>query len=128
NTSDGLETMTPSDLVFDLQQDPLDENRMALAGSQGVFISEDGGQTWSQKSTSLVFNIAFSTETEGAMVASTYSSEVSEFALHYSTDNGETWDTLLNEALLSIKSAASTYLFSDDSVKVYIGTSDIGLV
>src|SRR5690606_31781551 len=84
NNSMGLEVMDATDLIFDLQKDPLNADRMALASSKGIFISEDGGETWERKTTSLVYNVAFSTETEGAMTASTYSSQFSEFALHYS--------------------------------------------
>jgi len=128
NSSAGLEIMTEGDIIFGLQQDPLNENRFALASSKGIFISEDGAESWVRKATDLVFNIAFSTETEGAMVSSTYSSEHSEFALHYSTDGGENWETINNEQLLSIGSSYSNYFFYDDSVKVYIGTYAIGLV
>ncbi len=128
NTSTGLEVMNANDLIFDLQKDPLNENRLALASSKGIFISEDGGATWDRKTSELVFNVAFSTETEGAMTASTYSSQVSEFALHYSTDSGETWETINNEQLLAIGAVSSTYVFRENAVKAYIGTFDLGLV
>ncbi|MDN3725494.1 T9SS type A sorting domain-containing protein [Aequorivita sp. SDUM287046] len=128
NNSTGLEVMNASDLIFDLQMDPLNADRMALASSKGIFISEDGGENWNRKTTSLVFNVAFSTENEGAMTAATYSSQLSEFALHYSTDSGETWETINNEQLLGIGSSSSTYVFDDNSVTAYIGSFDLGLV
>ena len=128
DSSDGLEALNTSDLIFDLQSDPLNADRMALASSKGIFISEDAGATWEQKTTSLVFNIAFSTETQGAMTASTYSSQLSEFALHYSVDNGETWETISNEQLLGIGAAASTFAFAENSVTAYVGSFDLGLV
>ena len=128
NNSNGLEVMNATDLIFDLQKDHLDADRMALASSKGIFLSEDGGLNWERKTTALVFNVAFSTETEGAMTASTYSTEFTEFALHYSTDSGETWETISNEQLLGIGSASSTYLFAENSVKVFIGSWDLGLV
>ncbi len=128
NSSDGLEVLTVNDLIFDLQKDPLNANRMALASSKGIFISEDGGLNWNRKTNTLVFNVAFSTETEGAMTASTYSSQLSEFALHYSIDSGENWDTISNEQLLGIGASSSAYLFNENSVKVFIGTYDLGLV
>ena len=81
-----------------------------------------------RKTTSLVFNVAFSTETEGAMMASTYSSEFSEFTLHYSTDGGETWASINNEQLLGIGSGSSAYLFGENSVTAFIGSFDLGLV
>ena len=129
NNSNGLEPMNPaSDLIFDLQRDPLNEDRLAVASSKGVFISNDGGQNWEQKSTNSVFQIGFSTETEGAIVASTYSSLFTVFALHYSTDNGDTWQTISNEQLLHIGSRSSAYLFSENSVKVFVGSYDLGLM
>lgn len=128
NNSNGLEVMNANDLIFDLQKDPLNADRMALASSKGIFISEDGGVNWVRKTTSLVYNVAFSTENEGAMTASTYSSQFTEFTLHYSTDSGDTWNTINNEQLLGIGSASSTYLFDDNSVKVFIGSFDLGLV
>lgn len=128
NNSNGLEVMNANDLIFDLQKDTLDADRMALASSKGIFISEDGGLNWERKTTSLVFNVAFSTETEGAMTASTYSSQLTEFMLHYSTDSGETWETISNEQLLAIGSRSAAYLFDENAVKVYIGSYDLGLV
>lgn len=128
NNSNGLEIMTANDLIFDLQKDPLDANRMALASSKGIFISDDGGVNWERKTNSLVYNVAFSTENEGAITASTFSSQLSEFALHYSTDSGETWETISNDQLLGIGSGSSKYLFDENSVKVYIGSYDLGLV
>jgi hypothetical protein len=128
NNSNGLETLNAADLIFDLQKDPLNIDRMALASSKGIFISEDGGVNWDRKTTSLVFNVAFSTEMEGALTASTYSSQLSEFALHYSTDSGETWNTISNEQLLGIGATSSTYRFDENSVKAYVGSYDLGLV
>lgn len=128
NNSNGLEVMDASDLIFDLQKDPLNVNRMALASSKGIFISEDGGVNWDRKTTSLVFNVAFSTEREGGIIASTYSSEFTEFALHYSIDSGENWETISNEQLLSVGSRSSVYIFDETSVKIYINTYDLGLL
>lgn len=128
NNSSGLDVLGANDLIFDLQRDALDNNRMALASSKGIFMSEDGGENWMRKTTSLVFNVAFSTETEGAMMASTYSSEFSEFTLHYSTDGGETWASINNEQLLGIGSGSSAYLFGENSVTAFIGSFDLGLV
>jgi len=128
NNSNGLEIMNANDLIFDLQANPLHANQMALASSKGIFLSQDGGLNWERKTTSLVFNVAFSTEMDGAMTASTYSSQVSEFKLHYSTDSGQTWETISNEQLLGIGAVSSTYLFEEHSVKAFVGSFDIGLV
>ncbi|TXD71359.1 T9SS type A sorting domain-containing protein [Aequorivita antarctica] len=128
NNSNGLEVLSTNDLIFDLQQDPLDSNRMALASSKGIFISDDAGINWGRRTTFSVSNVAFSTETEGAMTASTYSSDISDYLLHYSTDSGENWETINNEELLYIGASSSSYFFNEDSVKVFIATYDLGII
>ncbi|WP_179349575.1 T9SS type A sorting domain-containing protein [Winogradskyella pacifica] len=128
NDSNGLEVMTSDDLIFDLQRDPFNVNTLAIATSKGIFISTDSGENWVQKSTDLVFKLGFSTETEGAIVATTYTSEVSEFSLYFSTDSGDSWDTFNNGQLLSISSRSAAYQFYENSVKVYIGSFDLGLL
>ncbi|OAB78654.1 T9SS type A sorting domain-containing protein [Cochleicola gelatinilyticus] len=128
NSSTGLEVLTANDLIFDIQRDPLNSSNYALASSKGIFISEDGGENWERKTTSLVYTVAFSTETEGAMAAATYSSQFSEYALHYSTDGGENWDTLTNTELLGIAANNTEFYFDETSVRAYIGSYDVGLV
>ncbi|SDW84457.1 T9SS type A sorting domain-containing protein [Aequorivita viscosa] len=128
NSSDGLERMNDDDLIFQIDTDPFNPERMAFACTQGVFISEDGGSSWTQKLSGYVSSVAFSTETEGAMVAATYNSEFTEYALHYSEDSGESWTTIDNDQLLGIGAQSSAYVFDESSVTVYIGTYDIGLV
>lgn len=128
NQSSGLEVLTENDLILDLVQDPLNNDRFALATTNGIFISVDGGATWDQKTTSWISNIAFSTETEGALIASTYSSMYTLFALHYSTDYGENWNTINNQQLLTINAQTSKFKFLENAIKAYIGTNDLGLV
>ncbi|MBU2929429.1 T9SS type A sorting domain-containing protein [Winogradskyella psychrotolerans] len=124
----GLEVLGDSDMIFDLQEDPLTPGTFTAATSIGIFMSEDSGVTWTQKSTKPVHKIAFSTETVGAMVATKYTGEFTVFELFSSTDYGETWDTIYNEQLLSIGSTSASYKFEDDAVTVYVGTYDLGLM
>ncbi|MUU78315.1 T9SS type A sorting domain-containing protein [Winogradskyella endarachnes] len=128
NSSAGLETLTANDLIYDLQQDPLNSNNLALATTSGVFISTDSGSTWNQKTTSIVHNVAFSTESQGVILASTYSSEVSLFHMYYSTDGGDNWETISNDLLLNVSASSSSYYFNADSVIAYVGTADLGLM
>ena len=120
--------MATNDVIFDLTINPLNNNIMAIASSKGIFISENGGQNWEQKTNSLVYNVAFSTVNENVIMASTYNSDISQFQIHYSSDYGENWATINNEHLLGIESVSSTYLFEDSLAKVFIGSSDLGLV
>ncbi|WP_178984112.1 T9SS type A sorting domain-containing protein [Winogradskyella helgolandensis] len=124
----GLEVLEATDAILDLQEDPLTPGTFAMATNKGVFMSTDGGATWAQKSTDIIYKVAFSTETVGAMVATTYTSVSTLFELHYSIDYGETWTTLYNDQLLSVGSVSSSYQFEDDAVTVYVGTFDIGLM
>ncbi|WP_179334571.1 T9SS type A sorting domain-containing protein [Winogradskyella costae] len=124
----GLEVFDAYDVIFDLEEDPLTPGTFAIASSKGIFMSEDSGVTWTQKSTELVNKIAFSTETVGAMVATKYTSDFTVFELFSSTDYGETWDIIYNEQLLSIRSSSASYRFEDAAVTVYVGTFDIGLM
>jgi photosystem II stability/assembly factor-like uncharacterized protein len=124
----GLEALEITDAILDLQEDPLTPGTFAMATNKGVFMSTDGGATWAQKSTAVIYKVAFSTETVGAMVATTNTSISTLFELHYSTDYGETWATLYNDQLLSVGAASSSYKFEDDSVTVFVGTFDIGLM
>ncbi|NRR92290.1 T9SS type A sorting domain-containing protein [Winogradskyella undariae] len=124
----GLEVFDAYDVIFDLEEDPLTPGTFAIASSKGIFMSEDSGVTWTQKSTELVNKIAFSTETVGAMVATKYTSDFTVFELFSSTDYGETWDVIYNEQLLSIRSSSASYRFEDAAVTVYVGTFDIGLM
>ena len=128
NLSSGLEALSASNLIYDLQQDPLNPNRLALATSLGVFMSEDSGTTWSQKTTSIVHNVAFSTETPGPIIASSYNSVASVFQMYYSIDNGDNWEIISNDQLMSVSALSSSYFFNQDSVTVFVGTLDLGLM
>ncbi len=131
NNSAGLEVLEATDIIYSLLEDPLTSGIFAMATSKGIFMSNDEGQTWTQKSTKRVDKIAFSTETVGAIVATTnsiFTTSYVLFELHYSTDYGETWDTISNNQLLSIEANSSSYKFNNDSVSVFVGTFDIGLI
>ncbi|WP_179352212.1 T9SS type A sorting domain-containing protein [Winogradskyella vidalii] len=126
--SAGLEILDVFDTIYDLQEDPLTPGTFAMATTKGVFMSTDGGATWAQKSTDVTNKVAFSTETVGAMVATTYTSISTLFELHYSVDYGESWTKIHNDQLLSIGSSSSSYQFEDNAVTVFVGTYDIGLM
>ncbi|WP_289045243.1 T9SS type A sorting domain-containing protein [uncultured Olleya sp.] len=128
NISNGLENLANTDLIYDLQQDPLNANRLAIATSAGIFMSDNAGVNWTQKTTTIVHNVAFSTVSQGALVASTYNSQASVFQIYYSIDNGTNWQLINNQQLLSVASTTSSYYFDQDMVTVFVGTSDLGLM
>ncbi|PNW26943.1 hypothetical protein BKP44_15195 [Formosa algae] len=127
-STSGLELLGAEDAINDIQENPLSPGTFAIATSKGIFISNDAAATWTQTSNEKVHNIAFSTETDGAIIASTYNTLTTIFKMQYSTDHGDTWQTISNEQLLNIGSASSSYLFTKNSVTAYVGAYDIGLV
>ncbi|MCG1036447.1 T9SS type A sorting domain-containing protein [Polaribacter sargassicola] len=128
NNSKGLEALRETDLILSLEQNPLDKNMLALSTSKGIFISEDNGLNWSQKTETLANSVAFSTEEEGVIIASTYSYINQDYTLSFSVDNGESWETINNEQLLGIKSYSNAFLFDKNNITVYISSTDIGLL
>ncbi|SDS00011.1 Por secretion system C-terminal sorting domain-containing protein [Polaribacter sp. KT25b] len=128
NNSKGLDELDESDIIFDLKQDPKNNDFLALATSKGIFISEDNGENWVKKTKDLVNKVEFSSETSGAIIASTYNSLYTKFTLYYSVDYGANWETINNEQLLGIQAYSSAFHFEKDTITAYIGSSDLGLL
>jgi photosystem II stability/assembly factor-like uncharacterized protein len=128
NNSKGLDELDESDIIFDLKQDPKNNDILALATSKGVFISEDNGENWIKKTKDLVNKVEFSSETSGTIIASTYNSLYTKFTLYYSVDYGANWETINNEQLLGIEAYSSAFLFEKNTITAYIGSSDLGLL
>lgn len=128
-SSIGLEGLDPAyDLILDFSKNPLNENQFTLATNQGAFTSLDGGATWSQISYGLVYNIHHSTVTDGHLVGVVYTSAISDFALMTSSDGGENWETIGNEAFYQTAAASATVHFMEETADVYIGSIDLGLL
>lgn len=127
--NNGLETLVPfQDLILTLANNPLDENQFSIATNQGIFSTQNGGALWEQKTFSLVHNIAYSTETNGHLLATTHNSNTSSFGIMYSTDGGEEWNTVSEEEVYYVSSSTTAFQFFEESADVYIGTGDLGLV
>jgi len=125
----GLELLdNRSDLILSSNANPLNNQQLTIATNIGVFTSLDNGATWNRIYDELVHQIFHSTATAGHLVGMVHSSRVSEFKLIYSTDEGQTWETIDNDDLYAIGSVASAVKFNDESAEVYIGSVDLGLV
>ncbi|EMQ95484.1 hypothetical protein D778_02578 [Xanthomarina gelatinilytica] len=132
NNSSGLENLILNyDLIYDIDNNPLNVDEWAIATTKGIFMSTDGGEHWEQKTTSVTHKINFSTEVNGHMAASTHtstSSLSSDFQLYYSINSGGTWETITNQQLLHTLGKSSAFIFDGNSLKAYIGSFDLGLM
>jgi photosystem II stability/assembly factor-like uncharacterized protein len=77
--------------LYDLAFDPLQENRIAVAGwGPGIAISDDGGKTWQSRNSGLslpeVVAVIFDNNVRGRMYAS-----VRDDGLYVSSDVGRSW-------------------------------------
>ncbi|WP_131811132.1 VPS10 domain-containing protein [Aequorivita soesokkakensis] len=125
----GLELLdNRSDLILSLNANPFNSQQLTIATNIGVFTSLDNGATWNRIYDELVHQIFHSTATAGHLVGMIHSSRISEFKIIYSTDEGQTWEFIDNNELLSIGSTASAVQFNEESAEVYIGSVDLGLV
>lgn len=129
-SSTGLEQLTPSmDLILNLDHNPFNTEELAIATNKGIFKSLDGGSTWNQIYSSLVHQVFFSDIVDGHIVGTVHTSGISDYSLIYSLDQGQNWNHIANEELLSVGSIDSKVKFVDaNSAEIYIATIDLGLV
>jgi xyloglucan-specific exo-beta-1,4-glucanase len=131
-SSEGLESLENGvDRIFQIARNPLVENEMALATTQGIFVSLDGGITWEHSDAfpgNGVHLIGYSPVSAGQMVAVTYDSEFTSIALRYSADGGQSWEEVPAENLAHIASYSAALQFGIDSATAYISTTDLGLI
>ncbi|WP_432410891.1 T9SS type A sorting domain-containing protein [Rasiella sp. SM2506] len=132
----GLEDLiAEADLILDIEQNPLNASQLMLATTKGIYLSENKGDTWNRISSEYTNDIAFSTITEGAIVAVTHYSDgfniplpESKAKIIFSKDTGETWEEISSETLRYPVSETSTFIFTEDTVDVYFGVQDLGLL
>lgn len=125
--------LTTGVMVSDLKQNPLNPDQWAVATSEGVLMSNDNGQNWTNVWNQDVFSIKFSDKTDGHLVAFTFHNGnstgiTSYFNIHATADGGNSWHTITNDQLESIGSQSADCKFTNDSAIIYIGTYDLGLV
>lgn len=128
-SNEGLEQLDPQeDLILDITRNPKKDDQLTLASNKGIFTSIDGGASWSQLYTSLVHTVSHSTETNGHIVATIRTTQLSDAGIVYSKDGGESWTTIENESLYQIGSGSSTVIFEEEAANVYLGSIDLGLL
>ncbi|PKA82811.1 putative secreted protein (Por secretion system target) [Ulvibacter sp. MAR_2010_11] len=127
--NNGINLDPNNDLIFDFQQSPFHPNEYTIATSQGVYRSTDSSESWSQIYVGQnVRKIEYSEIAQNHIVASIYTSQFTDAQIVYSDTSGETWTEVPFEAIEYVGSNAMDYLFHEDSVDVYIGTYDLGVV
>jgi len=132
----GLEDLVSrDDLIIDIEQNPLNASQLMLATTNGIYLSEDKGDSWSLISSEFTNDVAFSTVTEDAIVAVTHYSDgfniplpVAKTKIIFSKDMGETWEEITPEMLNYPVTETSAFTFTADAVDVYLGVQDLGLV
>lgn len=139
--SNGLDAITENDHIYSLKINPLNQQEFAIATSQGVFVSQDEGQNWTQIYDESPMNkVEFSPYVSGKIVASSHYEDGSLFddgsgypasdaKTVYTKNNGATWDEIGTDDLGYLISNSTDIMFMDEnSANVYFQTQDLGLV
>lgn len=111
-TTDGGATWAPTGLTLQLTQGdaslirkiivhPTNTNQLVACGSNGLFVSSNGGTTWTQKSDSLFWDLIQDPVNPNVLYAATgwvATKNIGSAGIYKSTDFGITW-TLLNTGI-----------------------------
>jgi xyloglucan-specific exo-beta-1,4-glucanase len=129
-SSNGLEDFlsVDNDIIFKIVVNPLNQNQLSLATSQGIFTSYDNGNNWIQISTSLVEEVAHSPFINGVIVATSHTMDYSDFNIYYSTNMGEDWNTVSTELLFNPYVLDTEFNFITNAIEIYVATTDIGII
>jgi xyloglucan-specific exo-beta-1,4-glucanase len=128
-TAVSLGNSFPADAaVFDITQDPINPNRLALGTSAGVYTSTDKGLTWNNTGEFVANKVFYSDANSGVLIATTYTSQNDIFNIYYSVDNGANWESVDRTNLLHTESNSVTIDFSDKKAYIYIASFDLGLL
>lgn len=135
-SNDGLEGLTVGPhLILDIEQNPLNANQLLLSSTNGIYLSENKGDSWVSISLEFTDNVAFSSVAENTIVGVTHYSDgfniplpVAKAKIKITTDLGETWSEISPEMLHYPFTESSAFLFTEDEVSVYLGVHDLGLI
>lgn len=135
-SNSGLEHLDARDhLILDIEQNPLNANQLLLSSTDGIYLSENKGDSWVSISAEFTDNVAFSSVTENTIVGVTHYSDgfnvplpVAKAKIKITTDLGETWSEISPEMLNYPFTESSAFLFTENGVSVYLGVHDLGLI
>lgn len=128
-SSNGLEELIPgNDLIINLTDNPLYDNQFTISTSKGIFTSFNGGHSWSKLYDGLIHKTYHSSQMFGLIVGIVLSSDISDFALLYSTDDGQNWQEIDADELFKTAAVDAIIRFQPDNAEVFIGSIDLGLM
>lgn len=132
--NNGLAGLT-GEFIFDLAISPLNANKLAIATSLGIFLTEDGGATWIHSHEGQSYHkIRFSKYQESVIIANSRFEDGAEFPsahsqLVYTKNNGETWDVLSTEVFGFLRTMNTEIVFHEnETATTYFLTPDLGLL
>jgi len=127
--SNGLDNLTPGfDKIFQITRNPLNANQLTIATTQGIFTTYNLGVNWNLWNTSFTHYLKHSSTNPNVVVAVTYDTPESNYGIQYTTNSGLSWNVISIQSLYFIQSNATDFHFTDNSIEVFIGTSDLGLL
>lgn len=126
----GLELTDGYDMVWDLKANPFDEKTMAVATTQGIFQTTDGGDQWTLSlSDADMRKVTYSNAVNGHIIATSFSSNYSDTHLAFSTNKGAKWSNVSADMLAYISCGSSIdFKFYEDRADIYFATPDLGVV
>jgi photosystem II stability/assembly factor-like uncharacterized protein len=147
-STDAGNTWSKTDLRYDISQvqligrvlvHPDDENVVFAATSQGIYKSEDGGDSWIRKPTPNYYfiDMEFKADDPSIIIASTYTFNQGRGFIFRSIDNGESWEQVaqINGAkriAITISHADPNFMYAisgfwqDDNFNSFEFSSDAG--
>lgn len=128
--NNGLESISTEATIFNIHQSLINQNQLTIATSVGIYQSIDHGDSWSQLSDFYTHDVTYSNTNNSYVVALTYDSAASSFALRYSNNAGQNWQQVSPEELHYLSSGFknSAVDFNGATADVYIGTYSLGVV
>lgn len=122
--------LSPNDKIYQISQNPLNLNQLTLATNRGIFTSLNNGNSWSQMTNQEVHSVKHSDANNNHIVAVTFDTEFTLYALRYSNDAGVTWNQVPPSDLMYINSDNNSTVidFIGNEAEVYIATYDLGIL
>ncbi|WP_297334367.1 T9SS type A sorting domain-containing protein [Flavobacterium sp.] len=113
--------------LFSVVKNPFDDNSFAVASSNGIYTTTDGGENWDMLLEGIAARkIKYSDTDNGVIAAGIYNSEAVNAAVMYYNGNG--WITVTPAELNYLHSYTMDFNFADDTINAYIGTVDAGVI
>jgi len=116
------------DYIFKIVTNPLNANQLTINTTQGIFTSYDIGNNWELISDTIAQNIMHSHLNNGTLVATSYTTDYTNFSLFYTTDMGQSWETVSPTILFNPNTLGAEYNFINQVIEVYIATTDLGVL